>query len=64
VSGAFSYRAAKNEKVLISWNGRTVTTLTGPKAQRFLADAERADTEGEQLLMARATGNFKRGNER
>jgi hypothetical protein len=60
----FSYRATKDEKVFISWNGRTVTTLSGPKARRFLAEAERADAEGEQLLMARATGNFKRGNER
>jgi hypothetical protein len=60
----FSYRATKDEKVFISWNGRMVTTLSGPKARRFLAEAERADAEGEQLLMARATGNFKRGNER
>jgi hypothetical protein len=64
VSAEFSYRATKDEKVLISWQGRTVTTLSGAKAHRFLADAERADAEGEQLLMARATGNFKRGNER
>jgi hypothetical protein len=60
----FSYRATKDEKVFISWNGRMVTTLSGPKARRFLAEAERGDAEGEQLLMARATGNFKRGNER
>jgi hypothetical protein len=60
----FSYRATKDEKVFISWNGRTVTTLSGAKARRFLSEAERADAEGEQLLMARATGNFKRGNER
>jgi hypothetical protein len=60
----FSYRATKDEKVFISWNGRAVTTLSGPSARRFLAAAERADAEGEQLMMARATGNFKRGNER
>jgi hypothetical protein len=60
----FSYRATKDEKVFISWNGRTVTTLSGAKARRFLSEAERTDAEGEQLLMARATGNFKRGNER
>ena len=64
MSGDFSYRATKNDKVFISWNGRTVTILTGSGAQRFLAEAERADSEAEQLLMARATGNFKRGNER
>jgi hypothetical protein len=64
MAGPFSYRATKDERVLISWNGRTVTTLSGPRAQRFLAAAEQADGETEQLLMARATGNFKRGNER
>jgi hypothetical protein len=64
MSGNFSYRATKDEKVFIVWNGRTVTTLSGPRARRFLADAEGTDAAGEQLLMARATGNFKRGNER
>ena len=64
MSGAFSYRATKAEQVLISWNGRTVTTLSGARAQRFLAEAEQADADAEQLLMGRATGNFKRGNER
>ena len=57
----FSYRATKDETVFISWNGRPVTTLRGEQARRFLTQAERGD---EQLLMARATGNFKRGNER
>ena len=43
---------------------KTVTTLAGDGAQRFLARAEGADAAGLQQLMARATGNFKRGNER
>jgi hypothetical protein len=41
-----------------------VTTLAGVPAERFLREVEGADEEAEQLLMARATGNFKRGNER
>jgi len=44
--------------------GRVVTTLAGVPAERFLRDVEGADEEAEQLLMARVTGNFKRGNER
>jgi hypothetical protein len=50
--------------VRLSWQGRVVTTLTGAPAARFLREVEAADEEAAQLLMARATGNFKRGNER
>jgi hypothetical protein len=57
----FSYHATKDGSVLIDWRGRTVTTLRGQEARRFL---RRAETEDEQALMQRATGNFKRGNER
>ena len=60
----FAYRATKDGKVFVSWQGRDVTTLAGAQAARFLDEAERADDEGAQLLMARVTGNFKRGNER
>ena len=60
----FSYRATKDGKVFISWNGKQVTTLKGPKADAFLESIDGADDETAQLLMARVTGNFKRGNER
>jgi hypothetical protein len=57
----FSYTAAEDDTVRIFWNGRIVTTLRGDRARRFVDEAERGD---EQLAMAKATGNFKRGNER
>ena len=47
--------------VVISHHGRRATILRGQKAQQFLADADSGDP---QLLMARLTGNYKRGNER
>lgn len=47
--------------VVIWHHGKVATTLRGAKAQAFLADAERGDV---QLLMARVTGNYRRGNER
>jgi hypothetical protein len=59
----FAYRASKDGKVFISANGRVVTTLSGKAAQRFMARVE-SDPASAQLEMARATGNFKRGNER
>jgi hypothetical protein len=60
----FCYRATKDDVVFIAWRGRDATTLRGGSARRFLAEAERLDDAGTQQLMARATGNFKRGNER
>ncbi len=41
--------------------GRHATTLRGVAAADFLDDVERGDP---QELMARLTGNYKRGNER
>ena len=60
----FAWTSTKDGRVLIDWSGRTVVTLAGSKATRFLAEVDRADPEAEQLLLARVTGNFKRGNER
>ena len=63
-AGEFGWQAAKDGRVRITWRGRVVTTLAGGAAARFLHQAEGADDETVQGLLARATGNFKRGNER
>lgn len=50
------------DKVFVRFRGRLVRTLTGANA-----DAVRAvqgDPDQLQLVVARKTGNFKRGNER
>lgn len=60
----FSYRAHKDGSVRIAWRGKVVTTLRGKDAGRFLARVDDADEEQAQQAMARATGNFKHGNER
>lgn len=60
----FDWRATKDGKVFISFKGRQVTTLTGRQADKFLNRIESADARGAQLLMARATKNFKHGNKR
>ena len=56
----FEYRRVDGE-VVIEHHGRRATTLRGTAAARFLADLQNADP---QELMARVTGNYKRGNER
>ncbi|MGY3778191.1 ABC transporter ATP-binding protein [Isobaculum melis] len=38
--------------------------VKGSQAQELIEDLEHANQEEEQYLLARITGNFKRGNER
>ena len=59
----FDYEVRGGE-VVISHHGRRATVLRGGAVSRFLADVEDADEPGGQELMARATGNYRRGNER
>ena len=40
----FSYRVTKDKKVFISYHGKQVTTLSGNKADRFIADIENTKT--------------------
>jgi hypothetical protein len=57
----FSYDVRKSGDVVISRDGRPVTTLRGDSAERFLAKVALGDP---QQVMARATGNYRRGSER
>lgn len=57
----FDYDVRGGE-VVISHHGRRATVLRGKAAARFLADVE--DGADDQELMARVTGNYRRGNER
>lgn len=60
----FRFEPAKDGRVRLFYENRHVVTLAGKQASRFLDRAEALDGEPLQLLMAKATGNFKRGNER
>lgn len=60
----FSYRVTKDRRVLVSYRGRQVTVVAGKAAERLIPSVETADEEARQHLLARVTGNFKRGNER
>ena len=61
VPEGFSYVVRENGEVQISHHGRSAAVLRGGAAARFLVDVEARDA---QELMARLTGNYKRGNER
>jgi len=56
----FRYEVRGSE-VVITQHGKRATTLRGAAAARFLRQVESRDP---QQLMARVTGNYKRGNER
>lgn len=60
----FSFKRYKTGEVVIFHHGKRATTLRGAAAADFLAQLASADADAAQALMARVTGNYKRGNER
>lgn len=58
--GGFEFSVV-GETVEIRHHGRKAATLRKAAARKFLTEVETSDP---QQLMARATGNYKRGNER
>jgi len=60
----FSFRENQNGDVFIYWGKVHATTLRAGEATEFLRSVEMATEHEQQLLMARVTGNSKRGNEK
>lgn len=62
----FTYLQTKNGSILISYQGKQVVMLKGKDAEQLSAklSVAKADTRQLQILLAKATGNFKRGNEK
>lgn len=60
----FDYQATKSGQVRIFRSGQLVTVIAGAQAAKLLPKLERAGGDTQQQLLARATGNYKRGNER
>jgi hypothetical protein len=56
----FDWTRRKNGDVVITHHGKVATTVRGQRAEQFVEDA----TDDDQELMARLTGNYRRGNER
>jgi hypothetical protein len=54
----------RGDEVLITHRGRRAAVLRRAAAARFVTDVQQLDEPAAQQLMARLTGNFKRGNER
>jgi hypothetical protein len=61
----FTYRVTKDNMVFIDFHGKQVKTLKGKEAEKIIKRIEQAPTDHEvQLILAKVTGNFKRGNEK
>lgn len=64
VNEVFTYQISKDKKVFIYWSGKQVKVFKGKEAQKFISKIIGLDDKEVQLVMAKVTGNFKRGNER
>lgn len=60
----FTYSVTKDHKVFIYWMGKQVKILSGKESDKFLSRVTGTDFKEAQLMMAKVTGNFKRGNEK
>jgi hypothetical protein len=60
----FSYRATKDGLVFLEFHGTTVKTIAGEPAKKFLKKVDSLEGLELQLVLAKLTGNFKRGNEK
>jgi hypothetical protein len=60
----FSFQTRADGSIVIRYHAAPVTILRGTAAARFVVRVSDVDAPTAQQLMARATGNFKRGNER
>lgn len=60
----FDHQVTKSGQVRVSRGGRVVVTVAGRDADKLIARLADADEVLTQHLLARATGNYRRGNER
>jgi len=60
----FSYQVTKDQRVRLFFEGKEIKTLAGNEAMKFMAKISGVNDIEAQLILAKATGNFKHGNEK
>ena len=60
----FTFIETKNGEIIINHFGKKAITLRSNRAMKFKQDIDISTFNDQQQLMARLTGNYKRGNER
>lgn len=61
---AFTFKQGKDNKLFIFYHDKQIMILKKNKAQKLVEKLHAGTKEENQLLLAKVTGNFKRGNER
>ena len=62
--GGFTYKVNKDNTVIVTHRGKNAAALRKQDAVDFLDEIVGLRDEDAQQVMARLTGNYKRGNER
>ena len=60
----FTWQARRDGSIEIQWRGQAAGTVSGFAAAKLQRHLEVGDAAAQQKALAKATGNFKRGNER
>jgi len=62
----FAYQITKKGTVVIDYGGKQIKIVKDREAERLIARIKEVedDQTAVQLLLAKITGNFKRGNEK
>lgn len=60
----FTYQPTRDGRLRIARGAKVVMTLGGERTGKLLGALQAAAAEARQHLLARATGNYRRGNER
>lgn len=63
-SDPFDYRILKGGQIVVTRGGVQVAIVSGAAAAKLASALQAADDNVQQLLLAKITGNYKRGNER
>lgn len=60
----FSYKITNSDKVIIHRNNKQIMIIKGKEAVKLQSKILNKSEQQIQLILAKITGNYKRGNER
>jgi hypothetical protein len=60
----FDWRVTADRRVLVSRGGRQIVVVGGARGRRLADQLDTGEAPAAQQLLARATGNYRHGNER
>lgn len=61
---AFTFQESKEGKIIIFYYNKQIMIVKEQRACTLSQKLANASLEEQQMILAKATGNFKRGNER